>query len=153
MYDKNLDYHNNKTTHIAGVIAEDGDAAKGTLSSTFFEDVRGLFQKIDSPAALGRACEAAVRAPLPSLEDVRSVLEVGQREVPGIREFPERTRTFSGRIPRRIVVSFSWYAHTQHPPQPTGSYDVGRTGLQRVRVWSRTTVPCQLCRVVARGDG
>lgn len=136
MHHKNLDYHdNNKTTHTAGVIAEDGDTAKGTLSSTFFEDVQGLFEKIDSPAALGRACEAAVRAPLPSLEDVRSVLEVGQRAVPVIRELPERTSTFSGWIPRSIVVRFSWCPHTQHPPQPTSSYNVGRTGLQRVRAW------------------
>lgn len=48
----------------------------GTLSPVFFRDVRALFEKLDSPAALGRACEAAVRTPLPSLEDVRKLLEV-----------------------------------------------------------------------------
>lgn len=48
----------------------------GALSLTFFEHVRGLLEKLDSPAALGRACEAAVRTPLPSLEDVRKLLEV-----------------------------------------------------------------------------
>lgn len=48
----------------------------GTLSPVFFEDVRGLFEKLDSPAALGRACEAAVRTPLPTLGDIRKLLEV-----------------------------------------------------------------------------
>lgn len=48
----------------------------GTLRPRFFEDVRVLFERLDSPAALGRACEVAVRAPLPSLGDVRKLLQV-----------------------------------------------------------------------------
>ena len=49
----------------------------GTLKPRFFEDVRALFERLDGPAALGRACEAAVRTPLPSLGDVRKLLQVG----------------------------------------------------------------------------
>eukprot|EP00752_Nemacystus_decipiens_P005910 g5342.t1 len=52
-----------------------GAAIDGVLSPRFFEDARSLFEKLDSPAALGRACEAAVRTPLPTLEDVRKLLE------------------------------------------------------------------------------
>lgn len=48
----------------------------GKLKPRFFEDVRALFERLDSPAALGRACEAAVRAPLPSLGDVKKLLQV-----------------------------------------------------------------------------
>ena len=57
-----------------GRIASDD----GTLNLRFFEDVRTLFNRLDSPAALGRACEAAVRAPLPSLGDVRKLLQVSK---------------------------------------------------------------------------
>lgn len=53
-----------------------GAASDGVLNPRFFEDAKALFAKLDSPAALGRACEAAVRTPLPSLEDVRKLLEV-----------------------------------------------------------------------------
>lgn len=55
----------------SGIISE-----AGTLSPRFFEDVRVLFDRLDSPGALGRACEAAVRAPLPCLDDARKLLEV-----------------------------------------------------------------------------
>lgn len=61
---------------IGGGVGVSHVLSDGTLSPTFFEDVRGLFEKLDSPAALGRACEAAVRTPLPSLGDVRKLLEV-----------------------------------------------------------------------------
>lgn len=50
---------------------------EGTLKQQFLEDVRALLERLDGPAALGRACEAAVRTPLPSLGDVRKLLQVG----------------------------------------------------------------------------
>ncbi|CAM9262363.1 unnamed protein product [Ectocarpus sp. 12 AP-2014] len=55
-----------------------GDAAVAGpgLSPRFFEDARALLDRLDSPGVLGRACEAAVRAVLPSLADVRKLLEV-----------------------------------------------------------------------------
>lgn len=49
---------------------------EGALDPRFFEDARMLFDKLDDLGALGRASEAAVRAPLPTLEDVRKLLEV-----------------------------------------------------------------------------
>lgn len=59
-----------------GVGVGVGASSDGVLSPRFSEDVRALFERLDTPAALGRACEAAVRTPLPSLEDVRELLEV-----------------------------------------------------------------------------
>lgn len=38
--------------------------------------MKSLFGQLSSPAALGRACDAAVRAALPTLEDVGEILEV-----------------------------------------------------------------------------
>lgn len=52
------------------------------LSSSFFEDARALFERLGTPVALGRACEAAVRAPLPCLEDVRNLVEVSHKGHP-----------------------------------------------------------------------
>lgn len=55
---------------------EAGATSSALLPPYFFADVKGLLERLDNPAALGRACVAAVAAPLPSLEDVRVVLEV-----------------------------------------------------------------------------
>lgn len=49
------------------------------LPRQFFFAVKDLLDRLDSPSALGRACVAAVSAPLPSLEDVRMLLEVRTR--------------------------------------------------------------------------
>lgn len=46
------------------------------LPSGFYEDVKSLFGQLSSLSALERACDAAVRAALPSLGDVRKLLEV-----------------------------------------------------------------------------
>lgn len=50
--------------------------AATTLPRQFFVDVKNLLERLDTPMALGRACAAAVSAPLPSLDDIRVLLEV-----------------------------------------------------------------------------
>ena len=57
------------------------------LPSGFYGDVKSLFGQLSSPGALGRACDAAVRAALPCLGDVRKLLEVrsqGPRRLAGL---------------------------------------------------------------------
>lgn len=115
-----------RRTNWAGGNASNGGAAivsgeeHQALGPRFFSDVRLLFDRLDSSAALGRVSEAAVRTPLPTLEDVRNLLEVQYIVFPII---------FSSVFlfnPFRLV----WFPFFVFPPQfPPPPVKSGYTGL------------------------
>ncbi|CAM9795603.1 unnamed protein product [Ascophyllum nodosum] len=71
-----------------GFVSSDGcgNGGQNLLPSGFYGDVKSLFGQLSSPGALGRACDAAVRAALPCLGDVRKLLEI----------VDDRLRSFDG---------------------------------------------------------
>lgn len=77
---------------LAGI--EIGEGTETTLPPSFFADVTGLLDRLDTAEALGRACVAATETALPSLGDIQMLLEASVTLAPKkIQALPLQAKT------------------------------------------------------------